>query len=217
MTWIKICGTTNLEDAQLAAEAGADALGFIFAPSPRRIDPAAAAKIIRALPPAIERVGVFVDESAQRVRTITAQTGLSGVQFHRGIESAKELKTEMPALHVTEVLSVPELEESTGFSVRDDARKWVDRFMFDNGGGGTGRTFNWKDGVHIVRALSTAGKGIKIIIAGGLTPNNVGDAIRLFRPWGVDVVSGVEAKPGKKNPHKLRDFIQAVREADKAT
>jgi phosphoribosylanthranilate isomerase len=219
MIWIKICGTTNLEDAHLAVDAGADALGFIFAPSPRRIAPANAAEIIRKLPKKTEKIGVFVDQRPQYIRETIAKSGVTGIQFQRkhGPELAERLKREIRRLKVTKVEPVSEwlkrMEKATGFFLREGTR-WIDRLMFDNGAGGTGQTFAWERSSQWIRAVGMAFP--KIIIAGGLTPENVGEAIRFFRPWGVDVVSGVESKPGKKDPQKLRAFIRAVREADKS-
>ncbi|HEV2113255.1 MAG TPA: phosphoribosylanthranilate isomerase [Terriglobales bacterium] len=217
MTWIKICGTTNLEDAQLAAEAGADALGFIFAPSARRITPTAAAEIIPILPSKVEKVGVFAERSDARARRIAASADLTGIQFQRGCtpDAFEQLKAKASALTVIHVLSIGDMARIAGFRLRKNGRRWIDRVMFDNGSGGTGRSFDWKQGREIVRIFSME-FGAPIIIAGGLTPDNVGEAIRLFRPWGVDVASGVESRPGKKDPQKLRAFIQAVREAEKS-
>jgi phosphoribosylanthranilate isomerase len=216
MTWIKICGTTNLEDAQLAAEAGADALGFIFAPSARRIAPAAAAEIIPVLPSKVEKVGVFVNEPAGQLGEMVTTLGLTAVQLH-GDETSEVVHAIEAAFGGDfRIIKALAAEAASGDSpLSDEFARPKRAFLLDNTGlgarGGTGEAFSWHDTALGVRKLSLR---FNFIIAGGLTPENVSEAIRLFRPWGVDVVSGVESKPGKKDPGKLRAFIQAVREAD---
>jgi len=215
MTWIKICGTTNLEDAQLAVEAGADALGFIFAPSPRRITPAQAAEIIRVLPPAVEKVGVFVNESAARLREVARETGITSIQLH-GNESANFIDgIDLEIRHRLIKTLAASVDLRNALSELRTANP-VETILLDSSSlhqrGGTGQAFDWRSTAAIVAEHADR----RWIIAGGLTAENVGEAIRLFRPWGVDVVSGVEAKPGKKDPQKLHAFIRAVREADKS-
>jgi phosphoribosylanthranilate isomerase len=218
MTWIKICGTTNLEDAQICVAAGADALGFIFAESPRRITPAAAAGIISKLPKKLDKIGVFAGQRPEYIHKTSVESCVTGVQFQQkhGPELAEKLKSEIPGLIVTKVESAPEmlqrLEKATGFALPHETQLWIDRLMFDNAGGGTGRTFDWKKSQGLIRGFRIIFD--KIIVAGGLTPGNVGEAIRILRPWGVDVVTGVEREPGKKDPDKVKAFIEAVRRAD---
>ncbi len=215
MTWIKICGTTSLEDALLAAEAGADALGFIFAESPRRIEPQQAQQIIAKLPSRIERVGVFVDPSAEYVYLVALQTGITRIQLH-GDEDAdllRRLRESLPSLRITKTVNA-------GNAIQESLRRlngsaFVDSVLLDSGSisqrGGTGRVFDW----HAAKAaIAQSGVNLHWIIAGGLTPENVGEAIRLFHPWGVDVVSGVESRPGRKDAGKLKNFIAAVRAAE---
>ena len=212
-TWIKFCGTTSLSDALASVEAGADALGFIFAPSKRQITPEKAQKIIRELPENIERVGVFVDESGDRIREIAHTAALSMVQLH-GNESPEfvgRLKSEPIAgrrLRVIKTVLIQgdfhlELEKFVNATAPPDA------ILLDSGSG-SGRTFDWRG----VRPFLT-GTEMRFIVAGGLTPENVSLALQMFRPFGVDVVSGVEGAPGKKDPEKLNAFVAAVRNAEK--
>ena len=217
MTWIKICGTTNLEDARLAVEGGADALGFVFyEKSPRRIDLETAGKIAAMLPASIEKVGVFVEEPVEGILFTVAQAGLTAAQLHgdqyfepksfQRLKSARDLKVFLvvPA----EKLGSLDWHKSRGLG--------VSAVFFDSGTpqlpGGTGKAFDWNSAAPAIEAIS---KDTNVVVAGGLTPANVGEAIRILKPWGVDVVSGVEARPGKKDPEKVRAFIEAVRQADK--
>ena len=223
MTWIKICGTTNLEDALTAVDAGADALGFVFyEKSPRKIDPDAAREIVTKLPENVEKVGVFVDESAGSVDEIAERVGLTGIQLYGGSLSRKalnELNSSSRKTYV--VLPAAELVDKrgrlTGFGWRAEAKSMVDALLLDSGTrrqpGGTGKVFDWKKTAPVIALISQT---FKVVIAGGLSPTNVADAIRTLKPWGVDVASGVEAKPGKKDPEKIRAFIAAVRQAEKS-
>lgn len=221
MTWIKICGTTNLEDALAAAEAGADALGFVFAPSPRRISPRDAGRIIAALPAPVEKIGVFVNQSVELVLDTVHRSGLTGVQLHGEEDGrfARRLceKYGSGQLRVIKVVSMREVGQGTGkglaIAAQVDAVKTFSALLLDSGGnskrGGTGATFDWQEAAPMVRLLA---KRIALIVAGGLNPDNVAKALRSFHPWGVDVVSGVERAPGKKDTGKLRAFIAAVRQ-----
>jgi phosphoribosylanthranilate isomerase len=216
MTWIKICGTTNLEDALTAVEAGADALGFVFyEKSPRKIDPESAREIVKNLPPNIERVGVFVNEPVGRILSTVAQAGLTAAQLH-GAESRKP--EFMEALKIGRdlklflVLSAAEIGDGSDVN----GEPGVSAVFFDSGTpqlpGGTGKTFDWKTAASGIQTIS---EKVKVVVAGGLNSTNVVDAIRILKPWGVDVVSGVEARPRKKDPLKVRSFINAVRELEK--
>ena len=218
MTWIKICGTTNLEDARAAAEAGADALGFVFAESPRRIEPEAAAKIVSQLPTQVEKVGVFVSHSAQRIREIVEQVGLTAVQLH-GDE--KQLAQDQELLPWAEerglriIVAVSGLEGAgTGFKRPKPGAHYRTALLVDSMTpslrGGSGVTWDWKQLAPFVDAIRGA---VDVIVAGGLKPENVQEAIRVLHPWGVDVVSGVEREPRKKDPEKMLAFVKAVREA----
>ena len=220
MTWVKICGTTNLRDGQASVAAGANALGFIFAPSTRRIDVETTAKIIAALPAGIEKIGVFVNETPDRVAEIAAQAGLTGAQLH-GDEPAAHLaeyRRKLGGLKLIKTLQASELlaDEGDGrLQAYVDAGKSVDAILLDSGvpshRGGTGVPFDWEPALPIVQKIKVV---LPVIIAGGLTAENVGQAIRLFEPWGVDVVSGVERATGTKNEAKLRSFVAAARRAN---
>ncbi len=212
-TWIKFCGTTSLEDALASVDAGADALGFIFAPSKRGITPAKAREIIRELPEHVERVGVFVNESVDRVQQIAEQAGLTGVQLH-GVESpdvVRELSRSSVANRSLRVIKSVVIEGDFHLELEKFvfAATPPDSIMLDSGAG-SGRTFDWRG----VRPFLT-GTEMRFIVAGGLSPENVSTAMRIFRPWGVDVVSGVETEPGRKDPEKLKAFVAAVRYAEK--
>lgn len=222
MTWVKICGTTSLEDALAAVEAGADALGFVFATSPRRVTAEQVRVIVDELPVTVEKVGVFVNESADRIREIVRGTGLTSVQLHG--EESDRLLAEVNAMRTADgrkpklyrAMHLPEhfaAELNQGFSWPEDAAK-PDAILLDTAQGqvrgGSGKKFDWQAAVPLVEAIETQ---IPVIVAGGLDPENVGEAIRLFQPYGVDVVSGVEASPGKKDPVKVREFVRAARSA----
>jgi phosphoribosylanthranilate isomerase len=213
--WIKICGNTNLEDAKLAVELGANALGFIFAPSPRRITPIEASRIIQQIDPSIETIGVFVNQPPSVILSSAARAGLSGVQLH-GDEDPSMVGTlrALAARQKTELKVYKAVRMSTiddSFAWNAEASKMLAGLVLDSGTpiqrGGTGRQFDWDEAAPLVRLLS---RRAKIIIAGGLNPQNAARALSLFQPYGLDVVSGVERAPGKKDPEKLRAFFDAV-------
>jgi|SRR5208337_3192706 len=223
MTWIKICGITNLEDALTAVEAGADALGFVFyEKSPRKIDVETAREIVRKLPASVEKVGVFVDPDAGRTGEIVSQARLTAVQLHGKLsdELSRDLQSGVEwANRAKLILVIPgDALKDGGFSIGELARKKLFAILVDsrsNGtAGGTGTTFDWEATRGMVQVISLS---VPVIVAGGLTPWNVGEAIRLFQPFGVDVASGVEARPGKKDPAKVGAFVSAVRAAGKPT
>lgn len=220
MTWVKICGITNLEDARIAVDAGADALGFVFyEQSPRMVSSTAVRDIVDQLPASIDKVGVFVDTPAEEMIDIVRRARLSCIQIHGQehvkLENIEKIKGSMAELKVIYVCRGTELLDG-GFSMPGQATTLLYALMFDSGSstqpGGTGKPFDWKNARGMVQAVSLA---VPVIVAGGLNTANVKEAIRLFQPYGVDVASGVEAKPGRKDPEKVRAFIQAVREADK--
>ncbi|HEY4676304.1 MAG TPA: phosphoribosylanthranilate isomerase [Candidatus Angelobacter sp.] len=211
-TWIKICGTTSLEDALSSIEAGADALGFIFAPSKRRILPENAQKIIRELPPNIEKIGVFLDAGAMGIRQVVREVELTGIQMHGEGEFPPEVYSYLPEDRRDGLRKIKTVIVWDGFELRFDSYAAVpgvvDAWLFDSGAG-SGKTFDWQ------AARAQLGERLgKFIVAGGLTPENVGDAMRVFKPWGVDVVTGVECEPGRKDPEKLKKFVAAVRKAE---
>jgi phosphoribosylanthranilate isomerase len=218
MTWIKICGTTNLEDALSAVDAGADALGFVFyEKSPRRISVETAREIMQSLPPNIEKVGVFVNQSVEQILDTVKKAGLTAAQLH-GVEIRKpEFIQALKAGRALKLFPVlPGTGMSVGLNWNENGDTSISAVFFDSGTpqqpGGTGRIFDWKAAAPGIQAI---GKKLKVIVAGGLNSANVGDAIRILKPWGVDVVSGVEASPGKKDPEKVRAFIDVVRKIEK--
>ncbi len=217
MTWVKICATTNLRDAQASVAAGANALGFIFAPSTRQIEAGTAAEIIAALPAGVEKIGVFVNETPEGVAEVAEQVGLSGCQLH-GDEPAvllPEYRRALGGRKLIKTLQVRELlaeESRRDLQTYLDAHSNIDAVLLDSGRpgnhGGTGVPFDWEMAVPIVQRIKVV---LPVIIAGGLTAENVSEAIRLFEPWGVDVVSGVERETGKKDEDRLLNFIAAAR------
>jgi phosphoribosylanthranilate isomerase len=217
MTWIKICATTNLNDAQASVAAGADALGFIFAASSRRVDVEQAAKIISALGNEIECIGVFVNETPARIADVVERAGLSGVQLH-GDEPPEQMQEYRLALGQRKIIKTLQASELLGSPSNLQAylqpRQNIDAVLLDAGSpsqrGGTGQTFDWTAAAPIIAGIRAQ---MPVIIAGGLNSENVGEAVRLFAPWGVDVVSGVEREVGKKDEVKLRSFVAAVRQA----
>jgi phosphoribosylanthranilate isomerase len=218
MTWIKICGITNLEDALTAVDAGADALGFVFyEKSPRYVDPERAQRIVRELPGIIEKVGVFVNQTEESICATADKAGLTAIQLHGDNEDPHmaDLVAESRAhLKVMAAISMHHPKpEDWAMMWRPDV---VYAFLVDSGNsssyGGTGKTFDWQTSQPNIEVIARLGR---VIVAGGLNPGNVTEAIRILKPWGVDVSSGVEAMPGKKDPHKVRAFAQAVRQAEK--
>ncbi|MFI5104602.1 MAG: phosphoribosylanthranilate isomerase [Terriglobales bacterium] len=210
-TWIKICGTTCLEDALKSMEAGADALGFIFAPSKRRVSPEQAQRIIRELPPQVERIGVFMNSTAAEIASIVSAVELTGIQMH-GEEFPPEVYAWLPKDRRDQMRKMKTLQVREGFARGLDgyagAPGVVDAWLLDSGAG-SGKVFDWQAARERLGARKE-----RLIIAGGLTPENVGEAVRTFSPWGVDVVTGVEREPGRKDPEKLRAFVTAVRRAE---
>ncbi len=194
---IKICGITCLKDALFAVHAGADAVGFVFAPSPRRIMPQLVRRITLELPPLINRVGVFMDMNPKQVQSIIDQTGISVVQLH-GNESPEECqKFSVPVIKRIKI-STGDTAKTLQGKMRDYN---VSAFVLDPGEG-SGQCFDWT----IARSLKQ-----NIIIAGGLRPDNVGGVIKLLQPYGVDVCSGVEKSKGVKDRKKVIKFICEVR------
>ena len=202
-TRVKICGITTWDDARLSIDLGASALGFNFhPPSPRAISPAAAWNIIQRLPPFVEAVGVFVDWPPAVVAALARALRLQTVQLH-GQESPQEVKELSHEFRVIKALRVPR-----GFQPAKLSRyRHANGFLLDGFArglvGGTGRTLDWK----LARAARRYGR---IFLAGGLTPENVAEAIHVAQPYAVDVASGVESRPGRKDPGKLRALFSAV-------
>jgi phosphoribosylanthranilate isomerase len=203
---IKICGITNEEDALAAARFGADALGFIFAPSPRRISPDKARKIIKALPPLVQTVGVFVDEDFREVSSVAQMCGLDILQFH-GSESADYCESFHSRVIKAVRLRNPQEIKSLARYEGVVHALLLDTFIADKLGG-TGITFNWQWAVE-------AGKYGRIILAGGLNSENVAAAISMVKPYGVDASSSLEHSPGVKDHQKIMKFIVEARQAAK--
>ena len=261
MTWIKICGITNLDDALAAADAGANALGFVFYPKSRRhVTLETVCSIVAKVPRQMEKVGVFVNESVDRVRDIARHAGLTAVQlsgdespeFSRSLFRELGNKSRRPAIfrcYPAKIFDAP-AEQTVGWDPvaaglvePDEAYKGKrvhkihvakngDLFLETHGfrpgvisgvlldssnderRGGTGQKFDWErvqPWAGIINSIS------KLIVAGGLRPGNVQEAIHILHPWGVDVASGVEREPGKKDPRRVRAFVQAVRAMEEAS
>lgn len=201
----KICGITNIEDALIAVAAGADALGFIlYRQSPRYVDPALVQGIVAQLPPFVVPVGVFVNEEIKVVRDLMDTCGLALAQLH-GDETAtycRELsRPVLKALRLKNRNSFLAMAELQG---RGGVRGFVLDAFSDQAYGGTGQVIDWS-------LAKEAAQAATVLLAGGLTPDDVGRALRAVEPYGVDVSSGVEVEPGKKDPEKVRAFLRAVK------
>ena len=210
--WVKICGNTSLDDSLLAADAGADAVGFVFGPSPRQVTPQQVAAIVPALPSALEKIGVFVDASFEEIVSTVESCSLTGVQLH--FDAAPELTANLRARfgRLLRILRVVHFGiESIAAARLDDPN--IDAILVDSRTatetGGTGQTFDWSAARSTL--FRDADRKKPLVAAGGLSPENVAEAIAALQPWGVDVVSGVEAAPGRKDPAKVRAFIANAR------
>ncbi|MFH0965728.1 MAG: phosphoribosylanthranilate isomerase [Planctomycetota bacterium] len=205
MTRVKVCGITNPFDARLAVHAGADALGLLFAESPRRVTVAAAREILEVVAPFITPGGVFMDAPLEMVRDICRELRLHTVQLH-GMESPDEIRELRREFRVIKTLELTREDE-----VQNLTRIAADAYLLDArgpaGAGGTGRTCDW------TLAAQAAAQHL-VVLAGGLSPDNVREAVRTVRPFGVDASSRLEESPGKKDPALLRRFVEEVRKAD---
>lgn len=202
-TRVKICGITSENDAWQAVEAGADALGFMFyRPSPRWIGPEAVRRIVETLPPFVARVGVFVDTDEAELRRAVEECGLDTLQLH-GNESP-ELCRRLRPVAVLKAFRVKGPEAVAEWPAYAGIPWLLDSYVAGSMGG-TGQTFNWD------LAAGAVARGAQVVLAGGLTPENVAAAVAAVRPWGVDVSSGVEAAPGRKDAAKVRAFIHAAK------
>jgi phosphoribosylanthranilate isomerase len=221
--WIKICGNTSLADAQHAANSGASALGFIFAPSPRRVTVEQVRTISPHLPRNVERYGVFVDASFDEIVDAVRDADLSGVQLHANNDPdlPRRLRAHFaaePASSPISILAVlafsddmePQIEAIARDAARDGA---IDALLIDSrspiGHGGTGTRYDWQAAQHMFRRVAPQ---LRLIAAGGLNPDNVAEAIRTLAPWGVDVATGVEAAPGRKDPTRVQAFTRNARD-----
>jgi phosphoribosylanthranilate isomerase len=223
--WIKICGITSLEDARAAVDAETDAVGFVFASSPRRVTPETVREITRALPSDVEKIGVFVDASADEIVATVEIAGLTGVQLH-GEYSPSDLSKlrmrMMENLHTARVVQVVSYDgDSAGFARRlqslaalpntddDPGVVLVDTRVGDKVGG-TGIPFDWSAAQDVFHQCAA---NLRLIAAGGLRPENVRLAVQTMQPWGVDVSSGVERAPGRKDHQRVKQFIRVSRAA----
>jgi phosphoribosylanthranilate isomerase len=205
-TRIKICGITCLADALAAVECGADALGFILYPQSKRyVAPDPVRAITRHLPPFVARVGVFVDESVEKVREQAERCGLDTLQFHGN--EIPEYCQDFPQFRVLRAFRIKDANSLTELT-RFNTNGWLLDSYSPAAQGGTGECFDWS------LARQAVGMGKPVLLAGGLTPQNVGEAICQVRPFAVDVSSGVEASPGHKDHRKILDFVRAVHQAD---
>ena len=204
MTRIKICGNTRPEDVELAVELGVDLLGFIFTRSQRHVEVADVKHVIAEVPSGVERVGVFIDESPELIAAVVEACALTAIQVYRPLtEKDRALGLlNLPAFRVQEGEDLAALRLEPG-----------DHPLFDTWArdsiGGTGRAWAWPQATAVARAYP-------VVVSGGLTPDNVDVAVRELHPWAVDVCSGVEAEPGRKDHAKLRAFVDAVRRVDEA-
>lgn len=205
MTRVKICGITTAEDAAAAARAGADALGFVFVPgTPRYLPAEVAAEIIGGLPPFVTPVGVFLDQPAEEILTTVSRCGLRVVQLHGGEPPELCRMIPVPVIKAFRIRGPEDLAPLAWYP----ARAFLLDAYVEGKPGGTGTAFPWK---LAIGATSRA----PIVLAGGLTPENVAEAVRRVRPYGVDVSSGVESAPGRKDHRKMEEFIAHVRSADR--
>jgi phosphoribosylanthranilate isomerase len=221
--WIKICGNTSLEDAMLAADAGADALGFVFAPSPRRVTREQVSAIVPYLPGHLEKIGVFVDAALDEIESAVRACSLTGIQLH--FEASPELPRQLRRrfgadLRILGVVRYP-ARGSVGEPAAQRMLEFASPFLDDHidavlvdsysltTRGGTGQAFDWS--LAAVTLFTDTKK--RKVAAGGLTPENVAEAIQILKPWGVDVATGVESTPGHKDPAKVRAFVTQARAA----
>jgi len=202
---VKICGITNAEDAQVAVLAGADALGFVFySKSPRFVEPKVAKQIISGLPPFVLPIGVFVNEEPKVVRNVMEECGLALAQLHGDETPAYCESLERPVLRGIRLRDRGSFLAMAEYKGRAGVRGFVVDAFSESAYGGTGKTTEWDLAVEAARAAP-------ILLAGGLTPENVQEAIQKVKPYGVDVSSGLEASPGKKDPAKVQAFIHAAK------
>ncbi|MBH0190331.1 MAG: phosphoribosylanthranilate isomerase [Nitrospira sp.] len=205
MIKVKICGITTRDDAQVAVAAGADALGFVmYRKSPRWVEPSVARAIIADLPPFVLPVGVFVNEDAAAVRRLMDECGFALAQLHGDESAAYCQQLGRPVLKALRVKDRGSFLALAEFQGRAGVRGVLIDAFSEGAYGGTGHTVDWT-------LAAEAARSVPILLAGGLTPSNVAEAVRLVQPYGVDVSSGVEKSPGKKDPEKVRAFIEAAR------
>ncbi len=205
MTRVKVCGITSAPDAAVAVEAGAHAVGFVFVPgTPRYLHVEAAERIVAELPPFVAAVGVFVDQALDEVLEIAARCRLHAVQLHGEEPEGFSLRIPHPVIKAIRVRDRESLQPIATYP----AQAFLLDSYVEGRAGGTGTAGPWSLAAEVARQA-------RIILSGGLRPDNVEAAVRLVRPYAVDVSSGVEAHPGEKDPQKVREFVAAVRRADR--
>lgn len=204
MTKIKICGNTRAEDVELAVELGADLLGFIFTRSKRQVRVDEIKGIIAQVPAGVERVGVFIDETPEEIGKVAQACGLTAIQVYRPLTE----KDRSLGLLLLPAFRVQEGEDLAAIPLERGDHPLLDTWTADTIGG-TGRAWAWPQAKSVARQYP-------VVVSGGLTPDNVDRAVRELHPWAVDVCSGVEAEPGRKDPVKLRAFVEAVRRVDRS-
>ena len=200
MSFVKVCGTTSLEDALVAHRAGADAVGFVFAPSRREVDASTVASIVGDLPDGLLPVGVFRGATVEKIRVMVDRSGVRAIQLH-GDESP-EFVNEIRGL----ASFVMQAFTADDPRLVDLDRYDVDAILIDAPSPGSGATFDWS-------AIDGLSSRMRLVLAGGLTPNNVAEAVARVRPWGVDAVSGLEHMPGRKDPIAVERFVANARHA----
>jgi phosphoribosylanthranilate isomerase len=203
MTKIKICGNTRPDDVELAVELGVDLLGFIFTRSKRHVGVGDAQALIAKVPSGVERVGVFIDESTEEIAAVAGACGLTAIQVYRPLTE----KDRALGLLNLPAFRVQDKEDLGALRVEQGDHPLFDTWAADRIGG-TGRAWSWSQASAVARRYP-------VVVSGGLTPDNVDGAVRELHPWAVDVCSGVEAEPGRKDHTKLRAFVEAVRNADR--
>ncbi len=217
--WIKICGNTTLEDVQLAVAHGADAVGFVFASSPRQVTAEVASKIIEQLPGTLEKYGVFVDANFDAIVNTVRVAGLTGVQLHAADETGLAARLRKHFAESEQEIRILQVLHYDAESFHKQlhhmrAHSAVDAVLIDSRTatkvGGTGLAFDWNAARE---SFAREAPHSRLIVAGGLQPENVAQAIATLQPWGVDVSSGVESQPGRKDPARVAAFIQAARSA----
>ncbi len=200
-TKIKICGITNIEDALCAVEAGADALGFVFyEKSPRNVTPEVVKQIVAMLPPFVTTVGLFVNTASEKIKTIMAFTGLNTIQLH-GDETPADCS--LSPYRVIKAVRVKNADSLVGISAYKVSALLLDAWS-DDQYGGSGESFDWQ----LAKQFTAQ---VPLILAGGLNPDNIAQAITMVKPYAVDVSSGVEISPGYKDHQKIKHFIQQVK------
>jgi phosphoribosylanthranilate isomerase len=204
VTKIKICGNTRADDVELAVELGADLLGFIFTRSKRQVRVDEIKAVIAQVPAGVERVGVFIDETPEQIADIAQACGLTAIQVYRPLTE----KDRALGLLLLPAFRVQAGEDLTAIRLENGDHPLFDTWAPDTIGG-TGRAWAWPQARVVARRYP-------VVVSGGLTPDNVDGAVRELHPWAVDVCSGVEAEPGRKDPAKLRAFFEAVRRVDQS-